>query len=66
VASHHLQRAHDLALSHFILGYHAPSSSYYGEQAIRSLKDAAEAFGFEIIQRVTPAAETVPDGARDA
>ena len=37
----------------------------YARGCIVSVKLAATALGFELVQRVTPA-ETVPDGARDA
>jgi len=64
-ASHHLRAAGEHALCHYVLNSRDSNSTYYGELAVKSLKDAATALGFELVQRVTPA-ESVPDGARDA
>lgn len=60
-ASHHLRAAGEHALVHYVLNNRDSASNYYGELAIKSLKDAATALGYELVQRVTPAAR---DGGR--
>lgn len=60
-AQYHLQEASNLTLCHEVLTHHNRGTNLYGEWAIENLQKAVAILGYELIERVTPAAR---DGGR--